>query len=90
MQPVILVVAVDGVGPQPVHRQLLLKKTDDLELGQVSAVAHIWTLQRGQGREDSECTAAFCRTAGLDNVSVLNWAQFDLSLFSISLKGQYV
>lgn len=24
VQPVILVVAVDGVGPQPVHRQLLL------------------------------------------------------------------
>lgn len=41
VQPVIVVVAVDGVGPQPVHRQLLLQKTDDLKLWQVSTVAHI-------------------------------------------------
>lgn len=41
VQPVIAVVPVDGVSPQPVHWQLLLQKTDDLELWQVSTVAHI-------------------------------------------------
>lgn len=41
VQPVIVVVAVDGVGPQAVHRQLLLQKTDNLKLWQVSTVAHI-------------------------------------------------
>ena len=41
VQPVIVVVAVDSVSPQPVHRQLLLQKTDDLKLWQVGTVAHI-------------------------------------------------
>lgn len=41
VQPVIVVIAVDGVRPQTVHRQLLLQETDDLELGQVGAVAHV-------------------------------------------------
>lgn len=41
VQPVIVVVAVDRVGPQAVHRKLLLQEADDLELGQVGAVAHI-------------------------------------------------
>lgn len=41
VQPIIVVVAVDGVGPQTVNRKLLLQKTDDLELWQISAVAHI-------------------------------------------------
>lgn len=47
VQPVIVVVAVDGVGPQPVHRQLLLQQADDLELWQVGAVAHICTERTG-------------------------------------------
>lgn len=41
VEPVIVVVAVDGVSPQSVHRQLLLQKTDDLELWQVSTVTDI-------------------------------------------------
>lgn len=41
VDPVIVVVAVDGVGPQPVDRQLLLQKADDLKLWQVGAVADI-------------------------------------------------
>lgn len=41
VEPVIVVVAVDGVGPQPVDRQLLLQEADDLELWQVGAVADI-------------------------------------------------
>lgn len=42
VQPIILLVAEDGVRPQPVDWQLLLQYADDLELGQVSIVTHIW------------------------------------------------
>lgn len=46
-----MVVAVDGVSPQAVDRQLLLQKTDDLKLRQVSAVTDIWTLEGERERE---------------------------------------
>lgn len=41
VEPVIVVVAVKRVGPQPVDRQLLLQEADDLELREVGAVAHV-------------------------------------------------
>lgn len=41
VQPVVVVVAVDGVRPQPVVRQLLLQQTDDLNLWEIRAVTHV-------------------------------------------------
>lgn len=58
VQPVIVVVAVDGVSPQPVHRQLLLQKTDDLKLWQVSTVAHIWTAERRREEHGTQYSSA--------------------------------
>lgn len=41
VEPVVMVISVDGVSPQAVDWQLLLQKTDDLKLWQVSTIAHI-------------------------------------------------
>lgn len=41
MQPVIVVVTVDGVSSQLVMGQLLLQQADDLDFGKVGAVAHV-------------------------------------------------
>lgn len=43
VQPIILVVAEDGVSPQLVDWQLFLQKADNLKLRQISTVTHIYT-----------------------------------------------
>lgn len=47
MEPVVVVIAVDGVSSQLVMGQLLLQQADDLDFREVGAVAHVW-------REDGE------------------------------------
>lgn len=65
VEPVIVVVAVDRVSPQTVHWQLLLQKTDDLELREVGAVAHIWRGRRGERSQRSrEGTVATLSSSG--------------------------
>lgn len=47
-QPVVVVVAEDGVRPQLVAGQLLAQQADDLHLGDIAAAAQVWG-QRGSG-----------------------------------------
>lgn len=47
VEPVVVVIAIDGVSSQLVMGQLLLQQADDLDFRKVGAIAHVW-------REDGE------------------------------------
>lgn len=46
VQPVVVVIAINGVRSQLIVGQLLLQQTDDFHLWKISAVTHIWTGKR--------------------------------------------